>query len=279
MTRRTNWISISKKHILTRMAILNPEARKRLLKDIQNMKENLPEGIWLHVDDSDISQLKVTLLGPEGTPYHDGYFTFRLTIPDDYPARPPGLHYQTESTVAYEISPLIDPIGGLCLAVLNWTPDTTLMGFVQSFQFAILNSTPYSMDEGVELTDDQKQQTDYANELVNYVLQKEVMEYAVISFMRNLLTRTPATETEIQIMTSFLENSEHLKGKMKPTTDVILLMVEPNYNELLTTLGKDLAQVQADVTKKLEEISAAAAAGNDDAEGTDANPEKKSKTN
>ena len=39
--------------------------------------------------------LRAAILGPSGTPYHDGLFVFDVRLPPDYPASPPEVYYHS----------------------------------------------------------------------------------------------------------------------------------------------------------------------------------------
>ena len=39
--------------------------------------------------------LRAAILGPSGTPYHDGLFVFDIRLPADYPASPPEVFYHS----------------------------------------------------------------------------------------------------------------------------------------------------------------------------------------
>jgi len=39
--------------------------------------------------------LRAAILGPSGTPYHDGLFVFDIRLPPDYPVSPPECYYHS----------------------------------------------------------------------------------------------------------------------------------------------------------------------------------------
>lgn len=47
-------------------------------------------------DHDDITQLRGSFPGPPGTPYEGGTFCILISIPTDYPFRPPGMKFETK---------------------------------------------------------------------------------------------------------------------------------------------------------------------------------------
>ncbi|GJR54925.1 ubiquitin-conjugating enzyme family protein, partial [Tanacetum coccineum] len=56
------------------------------------LEKDLPETMFVRVYESRMDLLRVVIIGPEGTPYHDGLFFFDLFFPNTYPKRPPVCH-------------------------------------------------------------------------------------------------------------------------------------------------------------------------------------------
>ncbi|XP_057747407.1 putative ubiquitin-conjugating enzyme E2 38 [Arachis stenosperma] len=49
----------------------------------------------LKVSESRMQLLRAAIIGPQGTPYHDGLFFFDCSFPDNYPASPPKVYYHS----------------------------------------------------------------------------------------------------------------------------------------------------------------------------------------
>jgi ubiquitin-conjugating enzyme E2 O len=47
------------------------------------------ESIYVRVYEERIDLLRTAIVGPAGTPYHDGLFFFDVRFPSDYPRCPP----------------------------------------------------------------------------------------------------------------------------------------------------------------------------------------------
>lgn len=59
------------------------------------LKQGLPDSIFVRVYEGRKDLLKDVIIGPKGTPYHDGLFFIDIQFPLDYPNRPPKLHHRT----------------------------------------------------------------------------------------------------------------------------------------------------------------------------------------
>ena len=70
---------------------ISKETVKRLAKDIrENLQHPLTSnGIYYKHSDSDLLTGYAMIIGPENTPYHNGFFFFNFIFPIDYPYTPP----------------------------------------------------------------------------------------------------------------------------------------------------------------------------------------------
>jgi ubiquitin-protein ligase len=102
------------------------------LKKYQDGDQDLPFTIDVVGDDS--SQLRVTLNAPPGTPYEDGVFFLKLTVPSGYPTSPPSVKFETKIW-----HPNIQEDGTICLEQLKsaWTSTYTLKHAVE-FIYSLL---------------------------------------------------------------------------------------------------------------------------------------------
>jgi ubiquitin-protein ligase len=107
-------------------------AVSRELKLYQETDEELP--FTIDPDGDDITNLRVTLNAPAGTPYEEGVFFLKLTIPPGYPASPPSVKFETKI-----YHPNIQDDGTICLEQLKsaWTPTYTLKHAVE-FIYSLL---------------------------------------------------------------------------------------------------------------------------------------------
>lgn len=116
----------------------------RILKEIQEVEEGddqLKDQIYLQaIDDADIRKLRGFIRGPPETPYESGVFNLSITLPDEYPFKPPMVTFLTKI-----YHPNIKTNGGyICLDVLAqaWSPTMTLKSMLLSLQLLLQDPRP-----------------------------------------------------------------------------------------------------------------------------------------
>lgn len=101
--------------------------------------------------------LRAVIIGPPGTPYHDGLFFFDILIPSNYPSVPPKVYYHAHG---YRLNPNLYENGKVCLSLINtwkgtaverWTPtNSTILQLLVSIQGLVLNDRPCFNEPGYE---------------------------------------------------------------------------------------------------------------------------------
>ncbi|ONK80067.1 uncharacterized protein A4U43_C01F13460 [Asparagus officinalis] len=64
-------------------------AMKKIQQDWQILEKDLPEAIFVRVYEERMDLLRAVIIGPAGTPYHDGLFFFDFQFTANYPNEPP----------------------------------------------------------------------------------------------------------------------------------------------------------------------------------------------
>ncbi|XP_058735619.1 putative ubiquitin-conjugating enzyme E2 39 [Vicia villosa] len=128
---------------------------KRIMKEWKILEKNLPDSIHVKAYERRIDLLRAVIIGAAGTPYHDGLFFFDIAFPEDYPNRPPKIHY---ISFGYGLNPNLYSNGYVCLSLLNtwsgkkcerWDPATsTLLQVLVSIQALVLNEKPLYNEPG-----------------------------------------------------------------------------------------------------------------------------------
>lgn len=85
--------------------------RKQLRELAKNPIEGFSAGL---VDDSNIFEWCITIIGPADTLYEGGFFNARLTFPKDYPNSPPQCRFTSEMW-----HPNVYPDGRVCISILH----------------------------------------------------------------------------------------------------------------------------------------------------------------
>ncbi|KAL2937774.1 putative ubiquitin-conjugating enzyme E2 38 [Bienertia sinuspersici] len=62
---------------------------KKIQDEWKILEQNLPDTIFVRVYESRMDLLRAIIVGPSGTPYHDGLFVFDAVFPSSYPEEPP----------------------------------------------------------------------------------------------------------------------------------------------------------------------------------------------
>uniref|UniRef100_A0A7N0SXX4 E2 ubiquitin-conjugating enzyme n=1 Tax=Kalanchoe fedtschenkoi TaxID=63787 RepID=A0A7N0SXX4_KALFE len=128
---------------------------KRIQEEWKILKSSLPDTIFVRAYESKMDLLRAVIIGPQGTPYHDGLFFFDVLFPSTYPQGPPHVYYHSGGL---RLNPNLYDCGKVCLSLLgtwagrateNWIPGkSTLLQVLVSIQALILNAKPYFNEPG-----------------------------------------------------------------------------------------------------------------------------------
>lgn len=96
---------------------------QRLARELQDVVVNPAEGIRVFINEQNMTDIQAEIEGPQGTPFENGVFRMRLTLPPDFPASPPKGLFITKV-----FHPNVSTSGDICVNVLkrDWTSETTL---------------------------------------------------------------------------------------------------------------------------------------------------------
>lgn len=129
---------------------------KRIKTDIKNfIRSDLnTHGIFCQFDESDITFVKILIIGPKDTPYENGFYFFSLKFPENYPYSPPHLKSLTQHhNIRFNPNLYVD--GKVCLSILGtwsgpgWSSCLTLNTVLLSVQ-SLLNEYPIQNEPGFE---------------------------------------------------------------------------------------------------------------------------------
>ncbi|KAH1120451.1 hypothetical protein J1N35_003611 [Gossypium stocksii] len=135
------------------------EYAKRIQEEWNILESGLPETIYVRVCEANMGLLRAVIMGPSGTPYHDGLFFFDCFFPPKYPNEPPMVYYYSGGL---RLNPNLYSCGKVCLSLLGtwhgeetemWVPgQSTMLQVLVSIQALILNAKPFFNEPGFEIS-------------------------------------------------------------------------------------------------------------------------------
>ncbi|KAJ7955245.1 putative Ubiquitin conjugating enzyme [Quillaja saponaria] len=156
-------------------------ATKSITREWKILQKNLPESIYVRVYEQRIDLLSAVIVGPAGTPYHDGLFFFDILFPISYPNDPPLVYYHSHGL---RLNPNLHANGLVCLSLLNtwvgrkeekWNPsESTILQVLLSLQALVLNQKPFYNEPGLQSLRESDSRN-YNNEV--FVLSCKTMTY------------------------------------------------------------------------------------------------------
>lgn len=117
---------------------------KRISREYGEVQQNPPAGftVALPPTTSNVHTWHLTLAAPASTPFHPGRYGLVLTLPTDYPFKPPTLRFVTR---LYHPNVTNDSLGNICLGVLkpdNWKPSTKIVAVLEAVRNLLIEPLP-----------------------------------------------------------------------------------------------------------------------------------------
>ena len=166
---------------------LSTIAIKRICSDMKDLNRNPleEEGIYHYYDETNMQNCKIMIIGPEDTPYENGFYLFQFTFPPNYPFEPPAVKYCTQGN-NIRFNPNLYVCGKVCLSLINtwegpkWTSCQTIRSVLISLRGLVLGvKYPLQNEPGFESATDTRAQG------FNDVITHENYRTAVVQMMTN----------------------------------------------------------------------------------------------
>lgn len=240
---------------------------KRILNEIKELndsKEILEKsGIYVNVNEENMSIIYALLIGPEKTPYEKGYYLFKFEYPENYPMEPPKATYYTQGCLKNTSSRLC-PIrfnpnlyidGKVCLSMLNtwngpgWVPTNTMTNVLVAIQGLVLTEEPLKNEPGFDNAS-------------NEVLMKynNVIEYANLKIsVLKMLKETPQNFEPFKVIMIdlFKKNIEYYRNfilkQNEKFNNVVIIFPAYSYNGNQIKILTNYESVLNDFEKLYEE--------------------------
>ncbi|OMJ87759.1 hypothetical protein SteCoe_10506 [Stentor coeruleus] len=194
---------------------LDQEGLNRINKEIKAMTRALPcepsGAVFVSIDSSNLSRLKVMISGTEDTPYEHGLYLFDIKLDSNYPNSPPKMTIKTTGNGTLRFNPNLYDTGFVCLSIINtwggdpeemWNPSySTLLQVFLSIQALVMNNDVIQKEPGYEHMDTNcPENEDYAG-IVKY----GNILYAMLGTLKN-----PPEEFKEIVIKHFTLKKEHI---------------------------------------------------------------------
>ena len=164
---------------------ISKDAMRRIISDIKEIRANplTAHGIYYEHDDTDMLKGKALIIGPQGTPYADGFYFFKFQFPANYPHAPPEVLFCTSDGIT-RFNPNLYRSGKVCLSILNtwkgdqWSGCQTISSVLLAI-CTVLNDTPLLNEPGVT-----KEHADFLN--YNKIITYKNIQVAIFGMLSNV---------------------------------------------------------------------------------------------
>ena len=164
------------------MATASSQASLLLQKQLRDLAKHPVDGFSAGlVDDSNVFEWQVTIIGPPETLYDGGYFNAIMSFPQNYPNSPPTVRFTSEMW-----HPNVYPDGRVCISILHppgddpngyelaserWTPVHTVESIVLSI-ISMLSSPNDESPANIEAAKDWREKQDEFKKKVRRAVRK-----------------------------------------------------------------------------------------------------------
>ncbi|TFK88790.1 ubiquitin-conjugating enzyme [Polyporus arcularius HHB13444] len=114
-------------------------ALRRIQKELKDINNNPLDGVTIEPLEDNLFQWKCAIKAASNSPYKGGTFHFTLTLPENFPFKPPSVTFTTKI-----YHPGINEEGHICVPVLRdqWKPTVTLSSVLSTIQEKLNNPSP-----------------------------------------------------------------------------------------------------------------------------------------
>ena len=226
--------------------------QKRILKEIKEIQQTpidsdnsvyeASPGCYVCINDEDITNHKIMIIGPEGTPYENGFYMFDYTYNKNHPFEAPSVKYlTTDGKVRF--NPNLYTNGKVCLSILGtwsgpaWEPTMSLR-VVCEYLRSILTENPIQNEPGFENC------LDNQCKMYNKYVSSENYHLAIYkNLFQQPETLKPFHKT---INLKFIENFSQIINKLKKLENIDKYLgknISPYHKELRFSIKKSITDL------------------------------------
>ena len=190
----------------------------RLLRDVKQIMVNplASNGIFYHHDEEDMLKGYAMIIGPEETPYFNGYYFFELNFPNNYPHSPPVVYFCTNGD-GVRFNPNLYRNGKVCISILNtwkgeqWTSCQTIRSVLLTL-VTLLHNKPLTNEPGFT-------ETHPLNEKYNKIIEYENYKTAVYKVLNQSILNDKFLSFFPIIKKHILKHKLKIQDKIKSLAD------------------------------------------------------------
>ena len=129
-------------------------ALHRIRRDIHIVKRDNLNDLGIHIQKINDFMVRALIIGPQDTPYEDGFYFFDIQFTDSYPFKPPHVLFKSNLD-KIRFHPNLYVNGKVCISILNtwsgpqWTSCQSLKSVLLSLQ-SIFDDNPLKNEPGYE---------------------------------------------------------------------------------------------------------------------------------
>lgn len=108
---------------------------------MRKLMTDAPEGIKMHFNEDDITDVQATITGPAGTPYEGGLFRLKIVLGENFPSNPPKGFFITKI-----FHPNVAKNGAICVNTLkkDWKPEMGIEHVLTVCKCLLIHPNPAS---------------------------------------------------------------------------------------------------------------------------------------
>ena len=234
---------------------------KRIISDISEIASDYDPKIHIWYDENNITRIKALVIGPNDTPYEDGFYYFTIDIPGTYPFNHPSANFETTNG-KIRFNPNLYEAGKVCLSILGtwsgpkWSSVQTLKSLLLSIQ-SLLDEYPIINEPSYEnVKHDDVRSIEY-NEYIRF----NNFEFSIYEMLTNK-DHFPYFTNIIEKY--FVDNYQRLIDKLKNLTNLDNKVIKTfiwghsvkiNYSELIEKYSSLYETLKDKDFSKLEKTS------------------------